>query len=146
MKTAILGALFIGLGATSAWAASNAPVVNIYKSPTCGCCTKWDEYMTKNGFRVEAKNVADVSAYRSRNGMPARLASCHTATVGGYAIEGHVPAREIKRLLSEHPKVKGLAVPAMVPGSPGMEGARSFPYQVLLVQNDGSTSVYASYP
>jgi hypothetical protein len=126
-------------------AAHAADVVRVYKNPTCGCCIKWVEHLRQNGFTVEVDNVDDTTAYRERLGMPNRYGSCHTATVNGYTIEGHVPAREIKRLLKEKPNAIGLAVPAMVPGSPGMEGPRSFPYQVLLVQRDGQASVYQNY-
>ena len=104
------------------------------------------DHLRANGFRVKPQNVPDNGPYRARNGIPDRLGSCHTAVIEGYAIEGHVPAREIKRLLAERPKARGLVVPGMPNGSPGMEGnGRAVPYDVLLVQTDGSTSVYASY-
>jgi hypothetical protein len=94
---------------------------------------------------VKPQDVSDPEAYRARFGIPRALGACHTAIVGGYAIEGHVPAREIKRLLAERPKARGLAVPGMPAGSPGMEGGRSVPYDVLLVGSDGKTTVYKSY-
>jgi len=94
---------------------------------------------------VKPQNVSDSGAYRARYGIPAAMGSCHTAIVEGYAIEGHVPVREIKRLLAERPKARGLAVPGMPGGSPGMEGNRSVPYDVLLVLPDGSYRVYARY-
>lgn len=104
------------------------------------------DHLRANGFRVKPQNVSDNSAYRARYGIPERLGSCHTAVIEGYAIEGHVPAREIKRLLAERPKALGLVVPGMPSGSPGMEqNGRPVAYDVLLVQPDGSTSVYASY-
>ena len=120
--------------------------VEVYKSPTCGCCGDWIEHLRANGFEVRAHDVADPSEYRRRYGVPDAFASCHTAVVGGYAIEGHVPAREIKRLLAERPKARGLAVPGMPAGSPGMEqGGRRDPYEVLLFQRDGRHAIYARY-
>lgn len=101
--------------------------------------------MKANGFRVKSHNVSDPSEYRARYGIPDKLGGCHTALVDGYVLEGHVPAREIKRLLKERPKARGLAVPGMPLGSPGMEGPRSDPYEVLLVHNDGKYSVYQKY-
>jgi hypothetical protein len=125
------------------------PSVEVYKSPTCGCCNDWIRHLEANGFAVNATNVPDSRFYRARFGMPQRLGSCHTALVGGYVIEGHVPAREIKRLLRERPKALGLSVPGMPVGSPGMDGpeynGHVDPYDVLLVQTDGRTSVFASY-
>jgi hypothetical protein len=94
---------------------------------------------------VKPQDVRDPESYRARLGIPHSLGSCHTAVVEGYAIEGHVPAREIKRLLAERPKARGLAVPGMPAGSPGMEGGRSVPYDVLLLGSDGKTSIYQSY-
>ncbi len=120
-------------------------VIEVYKSPYCGCCTDWIKHLRQNGFTVKAHDVGDASEYRAKFGVPYELGSCHTAQAGGYAIEGHVPAREIKRLLVEKPKAKGLAVPSMPLGSPGMEGPRSDPYEVLLFQADGKYSVYQKY-
>ncbi len=125
--------------------AEAAPTVTVYKSSTCGCCGKWIEYLRTNGFAVNAVDVPDISEYKQRLGVPLELGSCHTAVVDGYLIEGHVPVREIKRLLAERPKAKGLAVPSMPPGSPGMEGPRSIPYDVLLFQADGKYTVYQKY-
>lgn len=122
-----------------------APVINVHKSAACGCCEGWVKHLRENGFKVEAHNVANPSDTREKMGMPDRLGSCHTAVVDGYAIEGHVPAAEIKRLLASHPKAKGLAVPAMPLGTPGMEGPRKHPYDVLLVLPDGSPQVYQHY-
>jgi len=95
--------------------------VTVYKNPACGCCGAWVKHLQANGFRVETRDVADVTPIRQANGVPDSLASCHTALVGGYAIEGHVPAADVSRLLRERPAVKGLSVPGMVVGSPGME-------------------------
>lgn len=128
-----------------ALAMAAAPVIDVYKSEFCGCCAAWVEHLKANGFAPTVKNVANPSDYRERGGIPDELGSCHTAIVKGYAIEGHVPASDIKRLLAEKPKAKGLAVPAMPLGSPGMEGPRKDPYDVLLVQADGKTKVFKHY-
>lgn len=122
-----------------------APLVEVFKSPTCGCCGAWVEHLRHSGFDVVAHDVRDVSAERARLGMPDQYASCHSAVVNGYAIEGHVPAADIRRLLKEKPKAAGLAVPSMPPGAPGMEGDRSVPYDTLLVSRDGSARVYARH-
>lgn len=136
--------LLLLVGAGSAWAQS-ATQVEVFKSPYCGCCEKWIEHMQKNGFKVNAHNVNDVPAARKSLGMPDRVGSCHTAKVGGYVIEGHVPAADIQRLLKEKPKAVGLAAPGMPQGSPGMETATPVPYKTLLVQVDGSTTVFAKH-
>jgi hypothetical protein len=119
--------------------------IEVYKSATCGCCEAWVKHLRANGFQVNAHNVANPSDMREKMGIPDRLGACHTAVVGGYAIEGHVPAADIKRLLASKPRAKGLAVPSMPPGSPGMEAAVHVPYDVLLVRKDGTTSVYQHY-
>jgi len=119
--------------------------LEVFKSPYCGCCTKWIDHMRANGFEVLAHNVRDVPAERERLGMPHELGSCHTAKVGGYLIEGHVPAADVKRLLSERPQALGLSVPSMPQGSPGMESPHPEPYETLLVNHDGSTSVFARH-
>jgi len=128
----------------TAWAQA-ATQVEVFKSPSCGCCGKWLEHLQQNGFQVSIREVNDVPAARKKLGMPDRLGSCHTARVGDYVIEGHVPAADIQRLLKENPKALGLAVPAMPPGSPGMETAKPVPYETLLVQADGSTRVFARH-
>ena len=122
-------------------------VVQVFKSATCGCCGNWVNHMRSAGFTVQVTDVTDTTAARKRLGMPDRFGSCHTATVDGYAIEGHGPATEVKRLLNLKTKAIGLAVPGMPPGSPGMEvRARRDPYQVLLIDASGQSSVFASYP
>lgn len=125
--------------------AQAAPQVEVFKSPYCGCCEGWIQHLRQNGFEVQAHDVNDVPAARSKLGMPDRLGSCHTAKVGGYVVEGHVPAADIQRLLKEKPKALGLAVPSMPPGSPGMESAQAVPYDTMLVQADGSTRVFARH-
>lgn len=145
MKTAILGMFLVGLVATSARSESDAPVVEVYKSPTCGCCKKWMEHLERGGFKVRAHDVASVSAARRELGMPERLGACHTAKVGGYLVEGHVPAADIGKLLKERPDALGIAVPGMPPGSPGMEGPKPVSYDTLLVRKDGSTQVFSHH-
>lgn len=121
--------------------------INVYKTATCGCCADWITHLEQNGFEVVAQNVPKTGPYRSRFGVPPDLASCHTAEVDGYALEGHVPAQEIRRLLSERPKALGLAVPGMPVGSPGMEveGTRRDAYDVVLFGEGGSRRVYQHY-
>ncbi len=129
---------------TPVWAGQ--PVMDVYKSPSCGCCGQWVEHMQANGFTVRAHNTDDVAQHKYRLGVPPGQGLCHTAEVNGYLVEGHVPAREIKRLLKEKPNARGLVVPAMPLGSPGMEmGNYREHYDVLLVNRDGSTQIYASY-
>lgn len=130
--------------------ATAAPVpVEVWKAPTCGCCKDWIRHLESNGFQVKVHDSGNTAA-RLRLGIPMRLGSCHTALVEGYAVEGHVPAREIRRLLSERPHAIGLTVPGMPIGSPGMDGpeygARKDAYDVLLVRKDGSTTAYHRYP
>lgn len=133
-----------------AFAASDAaPAIEVWKSPTCGCCQKWADYLTANGFTVSAKNTsyAMLDRIKRQAGIGKPLESCHTGIIDGYAIEGHVPAEDIKRLLAEKPDAAGLAVPKMPIGSPGMEApdGTKEPYDVLLVKKDGSTEVFASH-
>ena len=124
---------------------ADAPLVMVYKSPTCGCCNAWVEHMRQNGFRVEAHNTDNVDAIKDQAKVPGDARSCHTGLVGGYAIEGHVPAEVVRRLLREHPAdIAGLAVPGMVTGSPGMEGPSPQHYDVIAFHKDGHTSVYES--
>ncbi len=126
-------------------AAPREPVeMLVYKSPTCGCCDLWIDHVKAAGFRAVGRNVRDVTALKRELGLPLNLASCHTGLVGGYLVEGHVPADLIQRLLEERPAALGLAVPGMPMGSPGMEGPRKERYDVLLVGRDGSTRVYAT--
>ena len=139
-QAALAAALF-----APAFAMAAAPVIEVFKSESCGCCGAWVEHLKANGFATRVVNVENPSDYRERGGIPDKLGSCHTGMVQGYAIEGHVPASDIKRLLAQKPKAKGLAVPGMPLGSPGMEGPRKDPYDVLLVQADGSTKVFKHY-
>ena len=133
-----------------AWAVAQSPTLHaeIWKSPTCGCCKDWIAHMEANGFRFRVHEVGN-TAVRERMKIPMKLGSCHTAVIGRYAIEGHVPAKDVLRLIKEKPDAIGLTVPGMPVGSPGMDGpeygGRRDPYDVLLVANDGSTRVFSSY-
>jgi hypothetical protein len=122
--------------------------MQVWKSPTCGCCKDWIEVVQRAGITVQVHDSGNV-AVRERLGLPMRYASCHTALIGGYVVEGHVPVREIRRLLAERPDALGIAVPGMPIGSPGMDGpeygGRRDPYDVVLVLRDGSHRVFASY-
>ena len=138
----LLAAGLIGLPAL---AGAAQPVIDVYKTASCGCCKGWVRHLEENGFAVKAHDVDDPGDYRQKFGIPKELGSCHSARVAGYALEGHVPAADIKRLLASKPRATGLAVPAMPLGSPGMEGPRSDPYEVLLVKKDGKTTVFKRY-
>ena len=118
----------------------------VFKDPNCGCCGKWVEHVRANGFAVEVQEVSDIAEYSRRYGVPSQLRGCHTAVIDGYTIEGHVPATDIQRLLSERPEAKGLAVPGMPVGSPGMEGGSPQSYSTLLFTADGRTSVFQNHP
>jgi hypothetical protein len=119
------------LGATEARAAS-APAVQVWKDPNCGCCRGWVEHLSRSGFAVASVDTSDLASIKAEAGIPADLASCHTARIEGYVLEGHVPAAAIRRLLNERPEGIGLAVPGMPIGSPGMEGGSPEVYAVIL--------------
>jgi len=118
--------------------------MTVYKSPSCGCCAKWVAHAKAAGFAVTVKDTDDMDAVKREIGVPSALQSCHTALVGGYVIEGHVPADVVRRLLAEKPKGIGLAVPGMPVGSPGMEGSPKERYDVVLFERTGATKVFAS--
>ena len=120
-------------------------VVTVYKSPTCGCCNGWIRHLEAAGFEVVAHDTQELSAIKSERGIPRNLDSCHTALVGGYIVEGHVPASDVTRLLKEKPDYAGIAVPGMPIGSPGMEGPNPEAYDVLGFRKDGSTEVFSSH-
>lgn len=127
-------------------AAAANPEIEIFKSPSCGCCTKWADYLKDNGFDVKLKETENLNPIKMSARIPAGKGSCHTAFIDGYVIEGHVPAEDIKRLLEEKPDAQGLTVPGMPVGSPGMEmGARKDAYQVLIFQKDGTTEVFSEH-
>ncbi|TVP47802.1 MAG: DUF411 domain-containing protein [Gemmatimonadales bacterium] len=121
--------------------------MRVYASPSCGCCSLWVDHLEENGFDVETVHREDMADVKRNFGVADRLVSCHTGIVNGYVVEGHVPASDIRRLLAESPdNVRGLAVPGMPVGSPGMEvGDRVDPYDVVAFAADGSTRVFASY-
>ena len=129
MKYHLRSLFLIAFMGSASVLAQTLPKVDIYKSPTCGCCGKWIEHMQKS----------------KKLGMPDQFGSCHTSRIGDYVVEGHVPATDIQRLLKEKPKALGLAVPSMPPGSPGMDIPNSPPYDTLLVQSDGTTRVFAKH-
>jgi hypothetical protein len=123
-------------------------LVEVWKDPSCGCCKEWVSHLQANGFAVKVNETGN-NAMRAKLGIPQKLGSCHTALVGGYAVEGHVPAADIRKLLKDKPEAIGLTVPGMPVGSPGMDGAiygkRRDPYDVLLVLASGETRVFSSY-
>lgn len=132
------------LFSSAAWA--EKPLrMEVFKSATCGCCSAWIKHLRQHGLQVVSQDVTDVPAQRQKLGMPERFGSCHSAKIGGYVIEGHVPAEDILRLLKQKPQVLGLAVPSMPPGSPGMESDTPVAYDTLLIKRDGSASVFASH-
>ncbi len=141
----VLAGALCALGVAPAAHAQYKQKVVVYKSPTCGCCNGWVDHMRASGFSIESHDVADVDPIKRKLGIGEKFASCHTATVGGYAIEGHVPASDIKRLLAERPKAVGLAAPGMPVGSPGMPGDPQ-PYDVLLLTSDGGSRLWKRYP
>lgn len=139
--------LALALASATATAAAALPTLVVHKSAYCGCCKLWVEHMKKAGFKVEVVETEQLDAIKDRVGVPDEERSCHTAEVGGYFIEGHVPAEDVKRLLKEKPKARGIAVGGMPMGSPGMEmpDGRKAPYKVMLVGADGKTKVFASH-
>lgn len=143
--TIVIGVVIALLGTTALVRppAPALPTVTVYKSASCGCCHKWIDHLRAAGFTVTAFDTEDLTSVATSMGVPFRLSSCHTARVGNYVIEGHVPADLIKKLLDEHPALAGLAVPGMVTGSPGMEGPNPQHYDVIAWDRTGKTTVYA---
>ena len=142
--------LIVGLCTLPIWSqvlAATGPKIVVSKTPTCGCCGAWVEHLEKAGFTTEVHNLDNLNAIKERVGVPYGMGSCHTAEVDSYFIEGHVPADDIKRLLREKPDAKGLTVPGMPLGSPGMEvpSGQVDRYEVILVGKDGKTSVFATH-
>jgi hypothetical protein len=141
---------FLGITVVAALVATKVAAavsfIEVYKSPTCGCCGNWAEHLRKDGFAVNVHAISDIDAFRTKVGVPAALASCHTALIDGYLVEGHVPAADIRKLLVERPKALGLAVPGMPAIAPGMDAPHGPGYEVLLFQADGVTRVYRTYP
>jgi hypothetical protein len=141
-----LAAAAATLGFANSAMAQTAPVISVFKSASCGCCGAWVEHLKRARFAVSVRDLDDVAPIKRQHGVPAQLESCHTATLEGYVIEGHVPAADIRQLLTERPQIRGLAVPGMPIGSPGMEtGASPERYEVIAWRADGSTSVFRRY-
>jgi hypothetical protein len=130
-----------------AGAQRQAAAIEVYKSPTCGCCSQWVEHLRRAGFTVSTKDLDDLTELKATHRVPRRVQSCHTALVGGYVIEGHVPIADIQRLLKQRPAIAGLAVGGMPIGSLGMEvpGVKPQPYDVMAFDKEGNTRVFASY-
>ena len=147
MRILLLLSLMV-FGVARASAADTAASIEVWKSATCECCGAWVKHLEANGFtvKVNAAEPGALASLKRQAGIGDKLASCHTAMIDGYVIEGHVPATDIKRLIAERPQAIGLAVPGMPVGSPGMEqGAEFEPYDVLLIKKDGSTETFASH-
>lgn len=148
-RRALLATL-VALGAAPLNVLAAATDINmtVWKDPDCGCCAEWVKHLEKNGFVVKVVNSGN-QAVRTQLGVPPKFGSCHTGVIQGYVIEGHVPGPDIVRLLKERPRALGLAVPKMPIGSPGMDGpeyqGRRDPYEVLLIQQDGRSSVFNAY-
>lgn len=124
---------------------AKAEEIMVYKSPTCGCCKKWVTHLEKEGFNVTTKDMQNMKPIKHQFGVQSQFQSCHTAKVGKYFIEGHVSASDIKRLLKEKPDIKGLSVPGMPMGSPGMEGHRKDKYDVIAIDKNNKATVYSKH-
>ena len=129
----VMGSLLLLMPALGMTAQSRLPVVEVYTEPTCGCCSKWIDHLRSHGFTARAIDTAKIDEIKTTRGVPRQARSCHTAVVGGYVVEGHVPAADIQRLLKERPAIAGIAVPGMPIGSPGMEvpGTKAQPFDVI---------------
>jgi len=144
-RTTLTALITLSLMAVSSPSQQENGRITVYKDRSCSCCKNWVAHLQANGFKVDVHEVDGTGPYQEKYHVPANMVSCHTAVVDGYTIEGHVPAREIKKLLEERPKILGLSVPGMPIGSPGMEGPRSQPYSVLAFAVSGQVTVFASY-
>jgi hypothetical protein len=145
---ALVGAVYVGtVGLPAAQQKAAGPLVEVFKSPTCGCCSNWVEHMRANGFVVRTTNLNDISEIKKSRGVPLEVQSCHTALVNGYVVEGHVPAADVQRMLKEKPAIVGIAVGGMPIGSPGMETpyVKAEPYSVMSFDKRGATRVYAKH-
>ena len=140
---AALSAVVLFSGSSPAAPASVEAIV--YKSPTCGCCGLWVDHLKAAGYRVTARDTSDMTAIKRRHGVPASMQSCHTTLVGGYVVEGHVPAEDVTRLLREKPAIIGISAPGMPRGSPGMEGPIKDRYDVVTFDKSGHSRVYSSH-
>lgn len=141
---AAVGVVMLGAAVTAQESKKTSlPTVTVYRTPTCGCCGKWVEHMKAAGFTVSDHIIANLDGAQGRAKVPANLRSCHTATVGRYVIEGHIPADVVKDLLRKRPNVEGIAVPGMPAGSPGMESPYPVAYDVIAFDKNGTTSSFA---
>lgn len=147
-RRTMIGILAAAFPAAACSRPANAPpTIQVYKSPSCGCCGAWVKSLEAGGFVVTTQDMEDVSAIAASAGVPDELRSCHTALVEGYFVEGHVPDGDIRKLLRERPKARGIAVPGMPVGSPGMEqGRRREPFETILVLRDGSSRTFVRHP
>lgn len=146
MTMRLLGAILAAMLWASPVPAAPESSIEVWKSATCKCCINWVKHLEANGFAVKVNAASSLDKLKTRWGIGEKLAACHTAKIGPYVIEGHVPAADIKRLVAEEPEAIGLTVPGMPVGSPGMEQGDEFePYDVLLIKKDGSTEVFASH-
>lgn len=143
----VSGAIVAALALTGVVVAAHAekPTVLVYKTPTCGCCTKWVEHLQANGFKVVTQHRDDLTGVRQQHKVPLGVTSCHTALVGSYVVEGHVPAADVKKMLAQKPAIKGIGVRGMPIGSPGMEGPNPQKFDTLAFTEDGKTSVFATH-
>jgi hypothetical protein len=146
-RTLILPLLLTTTMASGAGAQKPPVTVEVFKTATCGCCAKWVEHLRQSGFAAKTTDLTqtDLNAVKAKHNVPPALHSCHTAVVGGYVVEGHIPAATVHRLLKERPRVAGIAVPGMPTGSPGMEGPNPRPYDVLTFDKQGATKVFATH-
>ena len=144
-RRSVLGLLLV-LPAAACSNPVKAAALHVYRSPTCGCCNAWADHLRQSGFKVDVHDTEDVTPLAKSLGVPDQLRSCHTAVADGYFIEGHVPAGDIRKLLKERPSARGIAVPGMPIGSPGMEqGDREEHFATLLVRDDGSVTTFATH-
>jgi hypothetical protein len=144
-RSLIVMVVLLSLGRSAQAIADDLPKMTVWKSPWCGCCSHWIDHMRGAGFEVEVNDLEDLGTVKQMASVPSDLQSCHTARVGGYTVEGHVPASDVLRLLEERPDAIGLAVPGMPSGSPGMENGQHDPYDVLLMRHEGTAEVFSSY-
>jgi hypothetical protein len=150
MKRFLTLAAFAALGVTTAAAPSRVdrsgkPTITVYKDPNCGCCKNWIEHLIKHGYTVKVNDTRELKKVKQSLGVPEKLEACHTALVGAYLVEGHVPAEDIDRLLRTTPKVAGIAVPGMPAGSPGMEMGAKQRYSVISFDRAGKTAIFATH-
>lgn len=136
-------AFLVGMGNAAVAAIADLPPVKVFKSPSCGCCGQWVDYMTRHGFTLQVENRDNLDAIKKMARVPEHLWSCHTAVVGGYVVEGHVPVEAVRKLLAEKPKLAGIAIPGMPSGSPGMPGPKEAPFKVIGFSHSGKTTLYA---